>query len=140
MLAVQIETGFTDGEYFESYNHQILPGAAPILRFPGNVLPAESGARVRLSATIPLTLFAVGEQGQADSYTGPVGTDQIPVLYAMGLWTATRVDSRLVHETYSTTQALNSVDSLDLMSASQFWMGQFELLLDRLSMPTPPMP
>jgi hypothetical protein len=29
---------------------------------------------------------------------------------------------------------------LDHMSASQFWMGQFELLLDRLSMPTPPMP
>jgi len=140
MLAVQIEYGSTEGEYFESYNHQILPGAAPILRFPGNQLPAPAGARVRLSATIPLTLFVVGEQGQGDVYTGPTGTDQIPVMYAMGIWTATRLDSRMTTETYSTTQSLNGVDVLDHMSASQFWMGQFELLLDRLSMPTPPMP
>jgi hypothetical protein len=58
----------------------------------------------------------------------------------MGMWTASRVDSRLIHESYSTTQAMNGVSGLDHMSASQFWMGQFELLLDRLSMPTPPMP
>jgi hypothetical protein len=61
-------------------------------------------------------------------------------MYAMGIWTATRLDSRMTTETYSTTQSLNGVDVLDHMSASQFWMGQFELLLDRLSMPTPPMP
>jgi hypothetical protein len=140
MLAVQVETEESAGEFFEATTHQILPGSTPILRFPGNRLPAEEGSLIRLTAIIPLTQFSVGEDGQDETYTGPTGTEQIPVLYAMGMWAATRLDNRMIHESYSTTQALNGIDAVDHMTASQFWMGQFELLLERMSMPTPPMP
>jgi len=102
------------------------------------VHPSEVGSRIRLNAMVPLTQFTPGSGGLAETYTGPTGTEQIPVLYAIGMWAATRVDDRAVSSRYSNTQALNGVDLVDHMTASQFWMGQFELLLDRAAMPAVP--
>jgi hypothetical protein len=70
-------------------------------------------------------------------YTGPDGTEELPVLYAMGLATARALDDRMDYQRYSVANQVPNVESTDIMTVSQFWFAQFELLLDRFQIPLP---
>jgi hypothetical protein len=92
------------------------------------------GARIRITAAKPLTALV----NDGDSYDGPAQTDELPVLYAMGLALTRRLDDRLDHRRLNTVTGLNQVGPDEIMTAGQFNFAQFELLLERHAMPLPP--
>lgn len=134
LLRVEIESGVSSGRYSQIFDFEIAPGLTdPILVLGGGSLPGPVGAKVRITAAKHLIEFAVG----ADVYDGPSGTEELPVLYAMGIITGRRLDDRVDHRRFSTTTAVNGVSTDDIMTVSQFNFAQFELLLDRFAMPLP---
>lgn len=70
-------------------------------------------------------------------YDGPLGTAELPVLYAMGLATAQLLSVRLDYKRYSTQVASNGVDVNEVSGVSQMWFGQFWTLLAQVEMPRP---
>lgn len=133
-LRVEIETGVATGRYDAAANYYVIPGLTdPILQLGGGALPAPAGSRVRFTAAKQLTEFATS----SSSYDGPTGTEQLPVLYALGMVASRTMDDRLDHRRYPTITGANGVTPTDLQNASTFWFSQFELLLDRRAMPLP---
>jgi hypothetical protein len=132
LLRVEHETGVGTNRFVETYDYTIVPGLTdPILQFD-NTLPV-IGAKIRITAAKPLTeLVADG-----DTYDGPAQTDELPVLYAMGLSLTRRLDDRIDHRRLSTTTGTNQVGPDEIMTAGQFNFAQFELLLERHAMPLP---
>lgn len=130
IIRVEVEA---NSRFVQISDWEISPGTTDrTLHFP-NALPGLPDARIRITAARPLALFTL----TTDTYEGPLLTDELPVLYAMGIAASRRVDDRLDHRRYSTTAAQNGVDIAELMTASQYWFSQFELLLDRFSVPMP---
>lgn len=137
IIQIELETESGSGRYRRGVMHEILNhGTSPLIIFDHYDLPAEAGSKIRITAAMPLTPFTDSTNG-ADTYTGPTGTEELPVLYAMGAITAKPLDDRLNHTKYSTTHVLGNPQPVDLMTASQFWYAQFELMLDRWSQPFP---
>lgn len=134
MLRVEVETGVASNRYVPLYNYEIIPSlTAPILTLEGDTLPAPVGAKIRYTAAKPLTPFT-----DANSvYDGPTGSEELPVLYAMGLALSRRLDDRIDHRRYPSTQNANGVGPNEIMTASQFSFAQFELLLERFAIPLP---
>ena len=98
-----------------------------------NELPMVAGASIRFTAALPLTALTTG----TDVYSGPGVTDELPVLYAMAMATAKDYEERINYERFNTTQALNGVLLDDISRTANWWMRQFQLLLDQLTMPVP---
>lgn len=95
------------------------------------------GAAVDVTTNYVTAVFSRDGFSTSATYDGPAGTEELPVLYAMGIASGRLVDPRLPYTRYSTVNAQNGVDLNEIMNASQFWFAQFELLLDRLGMPWP---
>jgi hypothetical protein len=140
VLTVELESGASSGRYTHLNRYDIIPSlTVPTLVLLDQSLPAPAGAKVRITSAERLTPLAGATYAAvgAETYSGPSGTEELPVLYAMGLCTARVLDDRMDYTRYSATQQNNSVDSNDIMQVSQFWFAQFELLLDRMQMPLP---
>lgn len=101
------------------------------LSFPR--LPGLVGNTVRVQGVARISPLAL----VTDVYDGTSSSEELPVLYAMGISANRRTDKRLDYERAATTTAQNGVDINEVMNASQFWFAQFELLLQRLEMPWP---
>jgi hypothetical protein len=140
VLTVEVETGASTGRYTPLSRYDIIPSlTAPTLVLLDPQLPAPAGSKFRITTADRLDQFVAASYAasQAVTYTGPAGTEELPVLYAMGLATARVLDDRMDYTRYSATQVNGAVDPNDIMQVSQFWFSQFELLLDRLQMPFP---
>jgi hypothetical protein len=133
ILRVEIETGNATGLYNAAADFDIIPGLTdPILSFNG-VGRYTAGARIRITAAKRITDLSA----DGDTYLGPSGSEELPVLYALGIAMSRRLDDRIDYRRMSVTQGANGIQAGDLMDASQFWFAQFELLLDRMAMPLP---
>lgn len=134
VITVEAESASGSGRYTQVYDTDILPDlAAPVLVFRGEI--PQTGAKVRVTAAKKITDLAA----VTDTYDGPPGSEELPVLYAMGIASGRRLDDKIDHRRYAATQAPGTVSPNDLMDAAQFWLGQFELILDRQAMPLPAM-
>lgn len=133
IIRIEQESASASNRYVDLFDADVVPDlTSPILVFRGGSLPP-TGAKVRITSALPLTEFSV----VGDAYSGPLGTEELPVLYAMGIALSRRLEDRVDHRRYSTTAGQNQVDTADIMDASQFWFGQFELLLERKALPLP---
>ena len=111
----------------------MVPGLTdPILKLRGTYRFTD-GARIRLTGAKRIPDLV----NTTDVYAGPSGTDELPVLYAMGITQSRRIDDRVDYRRMSVTTGSNGIGPADLMEASQFWFAQFELLLERWAMPLP---
>jgi hypothetical protein len=140
VLTIEIETGASSARYTPLNRYDIIPSlTAPTLVLLDSALPSAVGAKIRISTADRMNPFAAANYAasQSEVYTGPAGTEELPVLYAMGLATARVLDDRMDYTRYSVTQQNGAIDPNDIMQVSQFWFAQFELLLDRLQMPFP---
>lgn len=134
ILMIEIERGLADGRFDPVMSFHIVPGLTdPILVFEDNELPGEVGAKIRITVASQLTELAV----DADIYDGPSGTEELPVLYALGKIMGRRLDDRIDHRRYPSNTGSNGVTPDTIMTASQFAFAQFELLLERFTMPLP---
>lgn len=135
IMRVEVESGVASNRYHEISNMRLVPGLTdPILELEGPDLPAAAGSRIRITAAKSLTELV----NDADVYDGPAQTDELPVLYAMGLALTRRLDDRLDHRRLSVTSGMNQVGPDEIMTAGQFNFAQFELLLERFAMPLVP--
>lgn len=140
VLTVEIETSSTSDRFTPMNRYDIIPSlTAPVLVLLDPALPAEADSRIRITTADRVDPYVAASYvaSQSVTYTGPAGTEELPVLYAMGLATARVLDDRMDYTRYSATQVNNGVDPNDIMQVSQFWFAQFELLLDRLQQPFP---
>lgn len=140
VLTVEVENSNLGLRYTPLSRYDIIPDlSAPILVLLDSTLPAEAGSKFRITTADRMDPFvsAAYAASQSEAYTGRNGTEELPVLYAMGLSTARVLDDRMDYTRYSATQVNGTVDPNDIMQVSQFWFAQFELLLDRLQMPFP---
>jgi hypothetical protein len=135
LLMVEVETTATSSRFKRLARYEIVPSVTdPLLVLEEANLPSAVGAAIRFTAALPLTAFT---STMGDTYTGPDGTEELPVLYAMGLCTARALDDRMDYQRYSVTNQVSGIDAVDLMTASQFWFAQFEMLLERFQIPLP---
>jgi hypothetical protein len=140
VLTVEIESGNATARYTPLTRYDIIPSlTVPTLVLLDPALPAAVGSKFRITTADRLTEFVAANYAASQSvvYSGPVGTEELPVLYAMGLATARALDDRMDYTRYSATQVNSAVDPNDIMQVSQFWFAQFELILDRVQMPFP---
>ena len=140
VLTVEVESGSGSNRYTPLTRYDIIPSlTVPTIVLLDNELPSAAGAKLRITTADRMTPFVAASYAAAGSelFTGPAGTEELPVLYAMGLSTARRLDDRMDYTRYAATQQPGAVDPNDIMQVSQFWFAQFELLLDRLQMPFP---
>lgn len=140
VMTIEVETDATSSRYVSLVRYDIIPSlTAPTLVLLDTTLPAAVGSSLRITTADRMDPFVAANYAAAQSvtYTGPTGSEELPVLYAMGLATARALDDRMDYTRYSATQVNNNVDSNDIMQVSQFWFAQFELLLDRLQMTFP---
>ena len=140
ILTVEVETDTTSNRFVDLVRYDIIPSlTAPTLVLRDAVLPAPAGSTIRVTTADRMDPFvcATYAASQAVQYTGPTGSEELPVLYAMGLATARVLDDRMDYTRYSATQVNGAVNPNDIMQVSQFWFAQFELLLDRLQMTFP---
>lgn len=142
ITSVEVETSDTSNRFIPLYDYTVLRAdTGSVLRLNDVSLPSSVGARVRFRTAAPLPEFDPSDPvDDAQLYGGPPGTEELPLLYAMGLAAGRRVDQRLDFTRYSTTQAVNGVSENDLILAARTWFEQFELLLDRWAMPMPWVP
>jgi hypothetical protein len=143
VLTVETETDVTTDRYTHLNRYDLIPGVAtPTLVLLDAQLPSPAGSCLRITSADRMTPFVAATYAASQSvvYTGPAGTEELPILYAMGLATARVLDDRMDYTRYSATQVNGTVDPNDIMQVSQFWFAQFELLLDRLQMPFPVTP
>lgn len=139
LLTVECETGDGDGRWDPLWAYKLRPSVtAPSIMLTGSSLPAEEGSKLRFTVVNRLTPFVL-QPVLTETFTGPDGTEELPVMYAMGLAVARLLNGRTEYKRYSTTQAANGVTAETLMTMSQFWFAQFELLLDRWEEPAPHM-
>lgn len=140
-LTVEVETGAASARFVPLWRYDVIPSlTAPKLVLLDPTIPSAVGAKLRITTADRMTPFVAANYAAAGSevYSGPVGTEELPVLYAMGLATARGLDDRMDFTRYSANMVNNTTDSSDIMQVSQFWFAQFELLLDRLQMVMPP--
>jgi len=140
VLTVEIESGSGTARFTPLQRYDVIPSlTVPTLVLLDANLPSAVGAKIRITTADRLTPYVSTTyvQMQTEAYTGPAGTEELPILYAMGLSTARALDDRMDYTRYSVTQQAGAVDPNDIMQVSQFWFSQFELLLDRLQLPFP---
>lgn len=140
ITAVEIETGDGDNRFLRFEDYDIIEGdedQAGVFRMARYLPEVGTEVRIRYAAPIPTIAAANYAAAQSETWVGPDRALNLPVLYAMAMIVLRKLDNRQDHTRYSTTQATNGVTDQDLMAASQMWMGQFELELDKWSRPLP---
>lgn len=140
IVSVEVETGDATGDYVRWNDYDLIVGdedKAAIIRLTGTAPEAGAKVRIRYAAAVPVIAAASYAAAGSESWSGPDAAIGLPVLYAMGMITAGKVDDRQNTLRYSTMQALNGVTDNDIMSASQMWFGMFEEELLRLGRPLP---
>jgi hypothetical protein len=140
VMTIEVETDATSSRFVPLVRYDIIPSlTAPTLVMLDTQLPAAVGSSIRVTTADRMDPFVGATYAALQSviYTGPTGSEELPVLYAMGLATARVLDDRMDYTRYSATQVNGAVDPNDIMQVSQFWFAQFELLLDRLQMTFP---
>lgn len=140
VLSVEISTEASGSEYIRYEGYQILPGDEDedaVLRLTHSHPGPDFSIRVRYATSIPLIAATTYTAAQSETWVGPDRAIGLPVLYAMGMATARKLDNRQDHSRMSTTQALNGVTDQDIMGAAQMWFGQYEAELDDLERPLP---
>ncbi len=141
LLSVEIEATPSGGDYVRNGRYDIIPHATTpkliLIDIPTSVL---SGSRIRVTAAKQLTPFAAANYTAAGSevYSGPAGTEELPVLYALMIINSRKIYDRNDYTRYSVQQANAAATSNDLMVTAQFWRDQFNQLLEQLAMPLPP--
>lgn len=139
VISVEIESDLLSGRYTPLQRYDVVPSSSvPLLTLLDLDTPPV-GARIRILTADRLTPFTSATYAATGSevYSGPAGTEELPVLYAMGLLTARPLDDRLDYRRYAVTQQNEPIGPNDIMQVSQFWFAQFELLLDRMAIPFP---
>lgn len=140
ILSVELSTEAAGTEFIRFTQFDIIPGdedLAGVFRLT-SLHPGDGWiVRIRYAAPVALITAANYTAAQSETWTGPDRAIGLPVLWAMGMAAARRLDDRQDHSRYSTTQALNGVTDLDIMSASQMWFGQFEAELIDIQRPLP---
>lgn len=142
IFRVELESPEGSGNFFPISDFDVLPAGSevgPGSRFPTLVLPLRrwaDGVAIRVMAAARLASLSL----DADVYDGPVGTDELPVLYAMGCSLSKRVEERVDHRRYNLTIGANGNTVDDTMVAADRWYAQFEIMLDRFAMPMPMSP
>lgn len=130
--AIELE-GSTLGRYFPLVNYEIIYGLAdPLLKLKDASLPA-AGKHIRITAAVPMTAFL----SNTSAFTGPAFAEELPVLYAMSLSMAAAVERRMNYTRMPTVEGMNGTTPEDYMTGSQFWMSQFQTLLEQFTMPMP---
>jgi hypothetical protein len=140
VLTVEVESDSGSARYTPLTRYDLIPSiSAPTIVLLDNFLPSALGAHLRVTTAERLTPFTAASYAvsQSEEYSGPTGTEELPVLYAMGLITARPLDDRMDYRRYAATQQPGAIGPTDIMQVSQFWFSQFEILLDRLTMPFP---
>jgi len=140
VLTVEVESDDGSARYTPLTRYDIVPSfTVPTLVLLDYSLPSAVGAAIRITTAERLLRFTAGNYGasQSEVYSGPDGTEELPILYAMGLATARVLDDRMDYKRYAATQQPGAIGPSDIMQVSQFWFSQFEILLDRLQMPFP---
>lgn len=136
VLTVEIESGNATSLFHTLGHYEIIPAtdALPARIKIGGTLPA-AGALLRVRFGAPVARIAAANYAASGSETwvGPEEAIGLPVVYAMGLISLRRLDDRLDHSRYSTTQAMNGVQESDYMSAAQLWFNQFDVELAELA-------
>lgn len=134
LLRVEMETGEATGIFRQLMNYQTVPGLTdPLIVLDAAPTATQIGGTLRITAAKHLTQLAL----VSDTYDGPSGTEELPVLYALGLVLSRGLDDRLDHRRVSVIGNANGVGPDQIMTASQFAFAQFELLLERFAMPLP---
>lgn len=138
LLSVEIES---KDAYVRLSGYDVIPGdedLAGLLVLPG-LLP-KAGRIIRLRYAAPVSQIAAVSYvaAQTEAWAGPDRALGLPVLYAMGMASARKLDDRQDTTRYSTTQARNGVSDGGIMGASQMWFGQFEAELAEMERPLPP--
>ena len=130
---IQVDIEDADGRLFPVVNYRLIDGLDdPILQLTGASLPT-AGVNIRITAAMPLTAFA----SSASTYTGPPYSEELPVLYALSQIMAREVERRFNNRRMPTVEGLNGSTAEDMMTASQFFMQQFQTLLEQIQMPIP---
>lgn len=140
LLSVEIETENAD-EYQRMDRYDVIPGDEDLgwkLVILAPLPDEDKKIRVRYFAPIAAIAASTYVAAQSESWVGPDRAMGLPVLYAMGMSAARKLDDRQDTLRYSTTQALNGVTDQDIMGASQMWFGQFEVELADMERPLPP--
>lgn len=138
IVSVEITDSYGDYQRFENYD--ILPGdedRAAVFVLTGALPPAGRTIRIRYGTAVPLIVAASYAAAQSETWVGPDRAIHLPVLYAMAMISARKLDDRQDHTRYSTTQAENGVTDGDIMQSTQLWMGQFELEMTEMEQPLP---
>lgn len=133
----------TDFFYAMDYDdYEISPGAAGasriILKFdPGSTWGG--GGLIRITAALPLTAYSAANYTAAGSeaFTGPDYTSEGPVLYAMSRLVAAPLDDRLDYGRLSVQAQNRAATPAELISASSYWLDEFERRVDEWKMPLP---
>jgi len=141
ILSVEYTADGDNDDLIRLSNYDVLPGdedQTGSLRLPFD--PPSDAARVDITIFGPLPSIAAASYAAAGSeaWTGPDRAIHLPVLYAMSMIAARRIDDRQDHTRYSTTQAVNGVTDSDIMGASAMWLNQFYTELEQMSRPLPP--
>ena len=131
IFRVEVETTTTGKYQRMETGFWILPGDPQVIQFDD--LPAAADKKIRISGVKRLSVLTQ----TTDTYDGPLGTEELPVLYAMGVVAGRRVDDRIDHTRYSTTAAHNGVGVETIQGSAQFWFGQFDMALAKAAMPFP---
>lgn len=141
ILSVEITTEENGTEFVRWDEYDVLPGdfdTAGVFRITARHPGADFDIRITYAKPPGLIAAASYVAAQAETWTGPDRAIGLPVLYALGMVTARKLDDRQDTLRYSTTQATNGVTDQDLMGASQMWFAQFEAELEQLHHMMPP--
>ncbi len=131
---VNIEIEDDAGRLFPLERYILIPDiTTQILQLKGASLPT-TGNNIRITSCLPLTAFVT----TSSTYTGPVFSEELPVLYAMSVAMSALVEQRMNYRRMPTIEGANGTMPEDFMTASQFWMQQFEARLEQHQMPLPP--
>lgn len=140
VLSVELEN---DYGYLRFVDYDILDGdedLAGVFRIVRNPDDADMlGYKIRIKYLAPCTAIAAATYvaAQSEAWVGPDRAIHLPVLYAMGMIAARKLDDRQDTTRYSTTQGQNGVTDGDIMSSSRMWFDQFYDELRDMERPLP---
>lgn len=139
IVSVEINSASYPTQFSRFDHYDIIPGDEDLAgAIVLNVNPETgSSLRIRYAAPIPLVAATTYAAAQSETWGGPDRYIHLPVLYAMGMIAARKLDDREDHTRMSTVQNENGTDEADIVRTSQLWFGQYELELSDMARPLP---
>lgn len=143
IILVELESTSTSSRFVRLNEYEIVPASAnasslPLLVF-SRARDAQDGGAIRITAANPLTAFTSANYAasQAETYTGPAYTMELPVFFAMSQIMARVLDKRMDFGRFSVQNQNATANPIDIMSASQYWMDRYDKMLEQMQMPLP---